>query len=109
MEEYDSLNMFIDVHRNAYGRKSSKKPDDDVVIINGERVAKLLIVIGTGEGVMGGFSDKPNWKENAKLAIKLTNKINELYPEMCIRDRYRETHRQLYDRRIFQNNHQGHN
>jgi hypothetical protein len=41
MAEHDSLNMFIDVHRNAYGRKSSKKPDDDVVIINGERVAKL--------------------------------------------------------------------
>ncbi|HHU48172.1 MAG: stage II sporulation protein P [Caldicoprobacterales bacterium] len=92
MAEHDSLNMFIDVHRNAYGRKSSKKPDDDVVIINGERVAKLLIVIGTGEGVMGGFSDKPNWKENAKLAIKLTNKINELYPGLA-KDVYYKTGR----------------
>jgi stage II sporulation protein P len=51
-----------------------------------------MIVIGTGEGVMGGFSDKPNWKENAKLAIKLTNKINELYPGLA-KDVYYKTGR----------------
>lgn len=92
MEEYDSLNMFIDIHRNAYGKQSNKKPDDEVVIINGERVAKLLVVIGTGEGIMGGFSEKPNWKENAKLAIKLTNKLNELYPGIA-KDVYYKTGR----------------
>jgi len=80
MAEYNSLNMFIDIHRNAYDKKSSKNTDDEVVIVDGERVAKIMVVIGTGEGIMGGFSEKPNWKENAKLAIKLTNKLNELYP-----------------------------
>lgn len=83
MAEHESLQMFIDVHRNGYEENSGKKPDDEVVIINGERVAKLLVVIGTGEGIMGGFSEKPKWEENAKLAIKLTNKINELYPGLA--------------------------
>ena len=50
------------------------------------------MVIGTGEGIMGGFSEKPNWKENAKLAIKLTNKLNELYPGLA-RDVYYKTGR----------------
>ena len=44
------------------------------------------------EGVVGGFSSKPNWKENAKLAIKLTNKLNELYPGLA-KDVYYRTGR----------------
>lgn len=92
MDEHDSLNLFIDIHRNAYKKHSSKKPDDEVVIINGQRVAKMMVVIGTGEGVVGGFSSKPNWKENAKLAIKLTNKLNELYPGLA-KDVYYRTGR----------------
>jgi stage II sporulation protein P len=83
MAENKSLQVFIDVHRNGYDEDSGKKPDDEVVVINGERTAKLLVVIGTGEGIMGGFNEKPKWEENAKLAIKLTNKINELFPGLA--------------------------
>ena len=83
MEEQDSLQMFIDVHRNAYSKKSSMKADNEVIVINGERVAKMMFVVGTGEGIVGGFNQKPNWKENAKLAIKITNKLNELYPGLA--------------------------
>jgi len=79
MAEYKSLQIFIDLHRNAY-QAGAKKPDDEVVIIDGQRVAKLFVVIGTGEGYVGGFSEKPNWKENYKFALRLTNKLNELYP-----------------------------
>ena len=83
MTEHDSLQMFIDVHRNAYSKNSKISSNDEVVIINGERFAKLMLVVGTGEGIVGGFKEKPNWKENAKLAIKLTNKLNELYPGLA--------------------------
>lgn len=79
-DEYKSLQMFIDVHRNSYGKGSTKNPDDEVVIINGERVAKLFVVIGTGDDIEGGPEEKPNWQENAKFAMKLTNKLNEMYP-----------------------------
>ncbi len=80
---HDSLQMFIDLHRNGYDTKSKTKADQEVVMINGERVAKVMVVIGTGEGIVGGFSEKPKWEENAKLAIKLTNKINGLYPGLA--------------------------
>jgi stage II sporulation protein P len=79
MKEYKSLKVFIDIHRNAYKEGSAKKPDDEVVIIDGKRVAKVFVVIGTGEGYLGGFKDKPNWKENYKFAMRLTNKLNELH------------------------------
>ncbi len=83
MSDHDSLQMFIDVHRNAYSKNSKISSNNEVVIINGERVAKLMLVVGTGEGIVGGFKEKPNWKENAKLSIKLTNKLNELYPGLA--------------------------
>lgn len=77
-----SLQIFLDIHRNAY-KEGSKKPDDEVIIIDGKRVAKVFVVIGTGEGVLGGFNEKPNWEENYKFGLKLTNKINELYPGLA--------------------------
>jgi len=80
---HDSLKVFIDIHRNGYDKGETKDPDEEVVVINGKRVAKVFMVIGTGEGVMGGFSEKPNWQENAKFALKLTNKVNELYPGLA--------------------------
>ncbi len=80
MRAHESLQIFLDIHRNAYEKKD---PDEEVVIINGERVAKVFVVIGTGEGLLGGFREKPNWQENTKFAIKLTNKINELYPGLA--------------------------
>lgn len=81
MEKYDSLKIFLDIHRNY--DESLKDPDKEVVIINGERVAKFFVLIGTGEGVSGGFAEKPNWRENYKFALKITNKANEKYPGLA--------------------------
>jgi len=81
MEKYSSLKIFLDIHRNY--NENLKDPDKEVVIINGERVAKFFVLIGTGEGVSGGFADKPNWRENYKFALKITNKANEKYPGLA--------------------------
>ena len=80
-KEHDSLKIFLDIHRNYNDRL--KDPDKEVVIIDGERVAKFFIVIGTGEGISGGFSQKPNWRENYQFALKITNKANEKYPGLA--------------------------
>lgn len=82
IKENSSLQIFLDIHRNAY-KDGSKKPDDEVVVIDGKRVAKVFVVIGTGEGVLGGFNEKPDWEKNYKFGLKLTNKINELYPGLA--------------------------
>ncbi len=79
-KEYQSLQIFIDIHRNGYG---NKKPNikKDLAIINGQRAARVMIVIATGEGEFSsGYDQKPNWKENYKFALKIKNKMDEMYP-----------------------------
>lgn len=80
MDEYSSLKMFIDVHRDGFESKSRKK---ETVTIDGKKVAKVMVVVGTGEGSVGGFKDKPKWQENYKLAKKITDEINKLHPGLA--------------------------
>ncbi len=72
--KYPSLKLFIDVHRDAYGNEEAGLKD--VVIINGKEVAKLMFVVGTGEGATGtGFGEKPDFPSNYALAKTLTNEL----------------------------------
>ena len=77
-KEYPSLKIFIDIHRDAF-KKGTRTPDQEIVVINGERVAKVMAVIGTGKGQYKGFSEKPKWEENYKFANKITSKLHEKY------------------------------
>ncbi len=45
-------------------------------MVNGQRVAQLMFVIGTD----GGGSEHPNWVQNLKVAVKIQEKANEMYP-----------------------------
>ena len=63
----------IDLHRDAIGNGSDYGP---TVKINDEIVAQLMFVIGTD----GGGLEHPNWLNNFKLAVKIQEKANELYP-----------------------------
>lgn len=80
MEKYtDKCSVFIDLHRDAYidGETNS-------VTVKGQQAARIMFVVGTGEGSTGkGYNPKPNWKENYKLALSITNKLNEIYPGIC--------------------------
>jgi len=68
-----SAEIVIDIHRDAVGNGDTYGP---TVMINGERVAQLMFVIGTD----GGGSEHPNWIENLKIAIMIQEKANEMYP-----------------------------
>lgn len=65
--------LIIDLHRDAVGNGSDYGP---TVKINDEYAAQLMFVIGTD----GGGLEHPNWQQNLKLAIKIQEKANELYP-----------------------------
>lgn len=80
-KEYKSLKIYLDIHRNYI--KGLKDPDKEVTIIDGERVAKFFVLIGTAQGVSGGFSQKPEWRENYQFGLKITNKANEKYPGLA--------------------------
>lgn len=65
--------LVIDLHRDAVGSSNSYAP---TVKINDNYVAQMMFVIGTD----GGGLDHPNWKQNLKLAVKIQEKANEMYP-----------------------------
>ena len=71
--EGTSAEIVIDMHRDAVGNGDSYGP---TVMINGQKVAQLMFVIGTD----GGGLEHPNWTENLKIAIKIQEKANEMYP-----------------------------
>lgn len=78
-EEYPSIDLFIDVHRDAYNLPEGETENDDYVEINGEKVARAMFVVGTGEGQTGaGFSEKPNYKENYALALSISEQLKEV-------------------------------
>ncbi len=65
--------IVIDLHRDAMGNGDTYGP---TIMVDGQRVAQLMFVIGTD----GGGLDHPNWNQNLKIAIKIQEKANEMYP-----------------------------
>ena len=76
-EQYKSLNVYIDVHRDAYG--DIEAGQKDFVTVNGDDCARVMFVVGTGEGKTGhGFDEKPNYESNYKLALAITNELESM-------------------------------
>ena len=65
--------IVIDLHRDAVGSSNSYAP---TVKINGNYAAQMMFVIGTN----GGGLEHPNWNKNLKMAVKIQEKANEMYP-----------------------------
>ena len=65
--------IVIDLHRDAVGSSNTYAP---TVKINDQYAAQLMFVIGTD----GGGLEHPNWKNNLKIAVKIQEKANEMYP-----------------------------
>lgn len=81
MKEYPSLKLFIDVHRNAY-TPGTNTQSNEVVMIQGKKVAKIMFVIGTGKKVAGKIASSA-WKENYKLALRISNELNKIKPGLA--------------------------
>ncbi|MGE5473577.1 MAG: stage II sporulation protein P [Ignavibacteriales bacterium] len=75
--KYPEAKLVLDIHRDAYGETEGSLRT--AVKINGSDTAKIMFVIGTDEL---GLEHK-EWRENLKLAVKLQDKANKLYPGLC--------------------------
>ena len=73
LSQNKNAQLVIDLHRDALGSNSAYAPS---VQIGDEKCAQLMFVMGTD----GGGLDHPNWLNNFKLAIKIQEKANEMYP-----------------------------
>ena len=76
LESYDEpFDLYIDLHRDAY-----EGHDDAIAVSSGQRrLARLMVLIGRGEG----FAEKPFYEENLAFAEALTERLNNLQSGIC--------------------------
>lgn len=77
-QQYPNLQIVIDVHRDAV-----ENEDGQVVALldeqDGQKVAQLMLVVGTDEGGL----EHPDWQENLANALKLQSVLMGEYPNLC--------------------------
>ena len=69
----ENTQLVFDLHRDAVGSSNEYAP---TIKINDNYVAQIMFVIGTN----GGGLEHPNWVQNLKMAVKIQEKANEMYP-----------------------------
>lgn len=77
LEQYPSLQIVIDLHRDALG-------SGDVVYktqaeVSGRSASQVMLLVGTGENGLY----HPNWKENLKLALYMQSAMDSSYPTLA--------------------------
>lgn len=74
LEQYPSIQIVIDIHRDASAGADGQKPL--LTDLNGEQAAQLMLVMGTGS------QELPNlrWEDNLSLAMKLQAYFSSLAP-----------------------------
>lgn len=77
LEKYPSVKVVLDVHRDAfvYSDGSKLRVESDV---NGENTAMVMLVCGTDSLGL----EHTYWRENFKLAAKIQNAAQIMYPDM---------------------------
>lgn len=75
LEEYPTIKIVLDVHRDAiyYSDTSHCKP---TAVINGRKAAQIMIITGAEEGYI---SDFPDWEDNLKFALCFQKTAEENY------------------------------
>ena len=75
LEEYPSIQVILDVHRDGI------QQDDGTVLkpvaeIDGKKAAQLMIISGCDDGTVG----LPNWEQNLQFAAAITDQVEQDYP-----------------------------
>lgn len=78
LAQYPSIQMVIDIHRDAVEDESGHAVALSSTA-NGESCARLMLVVGTDQGGL----EHPNWQENLANALKLQAVLEGEYPGLC--------------------------
>lgn len=85
LEQYPTIQMVIDVHRDALETEEGKQLSTHTTV-NGKSSAQIMLVVGTDEG--GLFH--PDWERNLSWCLKLQAQMDSLYPGLSRRLSVRE-------------------
>lgn len=81
MEQYPETVVYLDLHRNA---ANVRLRQDDVVLLEHKRVARMFFVVGTGIGTYEGEYDiAPDWEKNYRVARSMEAALNAFEPTLC--------------------------
>ena len=78
LDEYPSIKLVIDVHRDSI-IKSSGEIVRPVTEVNGEAAAQVMCVVGSD----WAGDECPQWENNLSLALKLRRELNSQYGNIC--------------------------
>lgn len=76
LKKYPSIQVTLDVHRDAMGTADGTRIKPTVEI-NGKKAAQIMIISGCDDTGKMGF---PNWEYNLRLAVRLQKSLADLYP-----------------------------
>ncbi len=76
LKEYPSIQLVMDIHRDAVGNEKQWK---STATVNGQTTSQLMMVIGT---TASGLKH-PNWQENLALGLKIHTQLERIAPGIC--------------------------
>ncbi len=79
LEQYPSIKVVIDAHRDAISGSGDQKIKPTVEIM-GQKAAQIMILAGCESG---SVTDFPNWEENFRFCLQLQKKIEADYPGLA--------------------------
>ncbi len=79
LKKYPEIKVVIDLHRDSVSNGSNGKTSLTTKI-KGKSAAQLMIVQGCNEGSVENYE---NWRENFRLAIRLQQSLEVMYPTLA--------------------------
>lgn len=76
LEQYPSIQVVLDIHRDAI-HPSDEKKIKPAAVINGKTAAQIMIITGAQEGKVKEF---PDWEYNLCFALHLQRKCETMFP-----------------------------
>lgn len=77
MKEYPSLQVLLDIHRDAIKNPKTGVMTKPTAVIGGKKAAQIMIVSGCEDGGVAGF---PDWEYNLRFALRLQKECEDKYP-----------------------------
>lgn len=78
LEQYPSVRLVLDLHRDAIADSKGNQLGYTVKQ-NGEKVARMMLVVGTD----ASGKTHPNWQENMAMAVKLHAQLEKTVSGIC--------------------------
>ena len=77
LEKYPSIQVTLDIHRDALGGDTKLKP---TAVVDGKKAAQIMIISGCDDDGTLGF---PNWEYNLRFAMRIQKALTDTYPSLA--------------------------